>query len=290
MRSHRGVLLGHGDSAIARTDRRTFIGVFARGLIAVPLAARCAATRDRLRIGYLSLRLGPIHPTKRSSSGCANWATTPTATSSSSIAGRAMTCMLEKHADELVRLRVDVIVTAVTPAVRAASKATASIPIVMVAAADPVGTGLVASLSHPGGNLTGFSFLSTDLAGKRLELPPGDRARRGAGSVACLARWRARSEVEAGRTDREIHCRNRCRGQRLGVEVSARVIRNAGDLPKVFAAMGQARAQALIVQVSSLAYQHRATIIDAARRLHLPDMYESRELVEAGGLCPTART
>src|SRR5258708_4641463 len=78
--------------------------------------------------------------------------------------------LLERQADELVRLPVDVIVTAQAPAVRIAKKATATIPIVMVAAADPVGAGLIPSFARPGGNLTGLSFLTTDLAAKRLQL------------------------------------------------------------------------------------------------------------------------
>lgn len=269
----------------ARTDRRTFIGVFARGLIASPLAARAQRPEKVFRIGYLNLRPG------RNASDEAfvqrlrelGYDATRNVVIEYRWAGNDL-ARLEKYADELVRLRVDVIVTAVTPAVRAATKATASIPIVMVAAADPVGSGLVASLSHPGGNLTGLSFLSTDLAGKRLELlreiVPG------VVRVVLLA-WRAGvpdPKTKQGEPTERFIAETAAAGRRLGVEVSARVIRNAGDLPNVFAAMGQARAQALIVQASSLTYEHRATIIDAAGRMHLPDMYGSRQLVEAGGL------
>jgi hypothetical protein len=78
--------------------------------------------------------------------------------------------LLERQANELVRLPVDVIVTAQVPAVRIAKKATATIPIVMVAAADPVGAGLIPNFARPGGNLTGLSILTTDLAAKRLQL------------------------------------------------------------------------------------------------------------------------
>src|SRR5262249_36597350 len=96
--------------------------------------------------------------------------------------------LLERQANELVRLPVDVIVTAVTPAVRIARKVTVTIPIVMVAAADPAGTGLIASLARPGGNVTGLSFLTIDLAAKRLqllrEIVPG------AARIAVLA-WRS---------------------------------------------------------------------------------------------------
>ena len=184
----------------------------------------------------------------------------------------------------MVRLPVDVIVTAVTPAVRIAKKATATIPIVMVAAADPVGTGLIASFARPGGNLTGLSFLTTDLAGKRLqllrEIVPG------AARIAMLA-WRSSESdpvsKDRGPTERFV-AQTEAAGRLLGVEVRAELIGSAADLPRAFAAMERARVQALIVQASSLTYEHRATIIEASKRLRLPDMYESRELVAAGGL------
>jgi putative tryptophan/tyrosine transport system substrate-binding protein len=191
---------------------------------------------------------------------------------------------LERQAEELVRLRVDVIVTAVSAAVRVAKKATATIPIVMVAAADPVGTGIVASLGHPEGNVTGLSFLSTDLAGKRLqllrEIVPG-------AALFGLLAWRTGepdpASAREGPTERFI-AESEAAGRHLGVEVSAQIVKSAGDLPNAFMAMAHARAQALIVQLSSLTYEHRAEILDAARRLRLPDMYESQEIVEAGGL------
>jgi putative tryptophan/tyrosine transport system substrate-binding protein len=77
---------------------------------------------------------------------------------------------LADFAAELVRLKVDVIVAARTLAIRAAKTATTALPIVMVAAGDPVGTGLITSLAHPGGNITGLATLTTELSGKRLEL------------------------------------------------------------------------------------------------------------------------
>ena len=95
--------------------------------------------------------------------------------------------LLERQAGELVRLPVDVIVTAQVPAVRIARKATATIPIVMAAVVDPVGAGLIPSLARPGGNLTGLTVLTTDLAAKRLQLlrelvpvPSGSHCLRGA--------------------------------------------------------------------------------------------------------------
>jgi putative ABC transport system substrate-binding protein len=192
--------------------------------------------------------------------------------------------LLERQADELVRLRVDVIVTAQAPAVRIAKKATATIPIVMTAVADPVGAGLIPSVARPGGNLTGLSVLTTDLAAKRLqllrELVPG------AARIAVLA-WditgRDAASKERGLTVAFV-AETEAAGRLLGAEVRAHFISSAADLPQAFAAIEQARSQALIVKNNSLTYEHRAAIIEASKRLRIPDMYEARELVAAGGL------
>jgi putative ABC transport system substrate-binding protein len=170
--------------------------------------------------------------------------------------------LFERQVDELVRLPVDVIVTAQVPAVRIAKKATATIPIVMVAAVDPVGAGLIPSLARPGGNLTGFSFLTTDLAAKRLqllrELVPG------AARIALFA-WdisgRDPASKERGPTAAFV-AETEVAGRLLGAEVRAYFIRSASDLPQAFAAIEQARSQALIVKNNSLTYEHRAAIIE----------------------------
>ena len=182
----------------------------------------------------------------------------------------------------MVRLPVDVIVTNQAPAVRIAKKATATIPIVMVATADPVGAGLIPSFARPGGNLTGLSYLTTDLAAKRLqllrELVPG------AARIAVLA-WdiigRDPASKERGPT---MLAETEAAGRLLGAEVRAHFIGSATDLPQAFAAIEQARSQALIVKNNSLTYELRAAIIEASKRLRIPDMYEARELVAAGGL------
>jgi len=192
--------------------------------------------------------------------------------------------LLERQAVELVRLPVDVIVTAQAPAVRIAKKATATIPIVMAAVADPVGAGLIPSFARPGANLTGFSVLTTDLAAKRLqllrELVPG------AARIAVLA-WdisgRDPASKERGPTMSFV-AETEAAGRLLGAEVRAHFIGSATDLPQAFAAIEQARSQALIVKNNSLTYEHRAAIIEASKRLRIPDMYEARELVAAGGL------
>ena len=186
--------------------------------------------------------------------------------------------LFERQADELVHLPVDVIVTAQVPAVRIAKKATATIPIVMAAVVDPVGAGLIPSLARPGGNLTGFSILTTDLSAKRLqllrELVPG------AARIALLA-W----DITASKERRPTFvAETEAAGRLIGVEVRAHFFGSATDLPQAFAAIEQARSQALIVKNNSLTYELRAAIIETSKRLRIPDMYEARELVAAGGL------
>ena len=192
--------------------------------------------------------------------------------------------LLERQAEELVRLPVDVIVTAQGPAVRIAKKATATIPIVMAAVADPVGAGLISSFARPGGNVTGLSVLTTDLAAKRLqllrELVPG------VVRIAVLA-WDIDGRDPASRERGAIAgfvSETQAAGALLGAEVRAHFFANAKELPQAFAAIEQARSQALIVKNNSLTYDLRAPIIEASQRLRIPDMYEARELVIAGGL------
>jgi putative ABC transport system substrate-binding protein len=155
---------GPGDPVI---DRRAFLGLAATGLIATPSVARAQQAGKFHRIGFLSLQSGLTSTTEAFHQGLRElgyvegrnviieyrWA-----------AGKEE--RLPELAAELVRLKVEVIVTAAAPTVEAARRATSTIPIVMAAAADPVGSGLVASLARPGGNVTGLSALSTELAGK----------------------------------------------------------------------------------------------------------------------------
>ena len=190
--------------------------------------------------------------------------------------------LLERQADELVRLPVDVIVTAQAPAVRIVKKATATIPIVMVAA-DPVGAGLIPSFARPGGNLTGLSVVTTDLAAKRLELVR--ELVPGAARIAVLA-WGLAGRFPASKERRPITAvvETEAAGRLLGVEVRPYFIDGPTDLPRAFAAIEQARSQALIVKNNSLTYELRAAIIASSQRLRIPDMYEEREVVAAGGL------
>ena len=177
-------------------------------------------------------------------------------------------------AAEFVRLKVDVIVTSGTSPVLAAKQATAVIPIVFAAAGDPVGTGLVASLARPGGNVTGLSLQAIDYVGKKLELlrevVPGLRRLAIVVNVGSPIGVLELGEVQAiART--------------LGLEVIASEIRRAEDIAPAFEAL-KGRAEALYVVTDPLLTTNRARIHTLAMGARLPTMHDGREYVEGGGL------
>jgi len=280
-------------------DRRTFGRGVIGAICATPAAVRLAAagllgepaivmgqTKDKVyRIGYANLRGGPGALDEAFVQGLRDLGYTD---------GRNVvieyrwanndTTRLQTQIEELVQSNVEVIVTSSTPGVRIAMRATKSIPIVIAAAADPVGTGLVADLAHPGGNVTGMSLLTTDLARKRLqllhELLPG------AARVALLA-WQVpeAAALPAGRgaTERLV-AETRAAGLLSGVNVSPQVVATPTELPQAFARMKRDRVQAVIIQNSSFTYENRAEIFGEMLRERLPAMYEARNYAEDGGL------
>jgi ABC-type uncharacterized transport system substrate-binding protein len=177
-------------------------------------------------------------------------------------------------ATELVRLKVDIIVTAGTAPTLAAKQATSIIPIVFAAAGDPVAGGLVASLARPGGNVTGLSVQATDLAGKRLELlqevVPGLRR------LAVLANVHT---PLGGLQIEEVQTAART----LRFEVVPVEIRRADDIAPAIAAI-KGNVEALYVANDPLVIMHRVRISTLALVSRLPTMYGAREHVEAGGL------
>jgi putative ABC transport system substrate-binding protein len=177
-------------------------------------------------------------------------------------------------ADEFARRKVDVIVTSATAAVVAAKQATSAIPIVFAAAGDPVGTGLVASLARPGGNVTGLSIQQTDVAAKRLELLR--EVVPGLGRLAILANVGSPSVVL---DMREVEATART----LGLEVTTLEIRRGEDIAPAFEAL-KGRADALYVCIDPLMNTHRIRINTLALAARLPTMHATREAVEAGGL------
>jgi putative tryptophan/tyrosine transport system substrate-binding protein len=179
----------------------------------------------------------------------------------------------EEIATEFVRLKVDVIVTS-GPPVFAAKKATSVIPIVFATVADPLSTGLVASLARPGGNVTGLSLTSPELAGKRLELLreaiPGLRQLAIMANADYPPSMRELGEIEAA-------------AHPLGIETIALKIRQAADIAAAFEAL-KGRAQALYVVGESLTSANQVRINSFALAERLPTMNPNRERVEMGGL------
>ena len=176
-------------------------------------------------------------------------------------------------ATELVRLKVDVIVT-LGAAVTAAKQATSVVPIVFAIANDPVGSGYVASLARPGGNVTGLSVQQRDLAGKRLELllqviPNVSR-------LAVIANPGVPGSIAE---TQEVQVR----GRALGLDVDTFEIRKASDIAPAFDTL-KVRAQALYVSNAPLTVTNRIEINTLALAARLPTVYGSRVQVEAGGL------
>jgi putative ABC transport system substrate-binding protein len=182
----------------------------------------------------------------------------------------------ERYAEiaaEFVRLKVDVIVT-VGSAVLAAKQATSVIPIVFAVAVDPLGSGFVASLARPGGNVTGLSVQSSDLAGKRLEilreLLPGLRR------LAIMANvGYAAAAVEMGEVQAAVRT--------LGLDAATLEIRRAEDIAPAFDAL-KGRADALYVCTDALVNANRMHINTLALAARLPTMHAPREFLEGGGL------
>jgi putative ABC transport system substrate-binding protein len=182
---------------------------------------------------------------------------------------------LPELAAELVHLNVEVIATGGTLAALAAQRATTTIPIVMMSAGDPLGSGLVASLARPGGNITGLSLMAPDLSGKRLELlkevlPQVSR-------IGIL--WNAANPYSA-----RVFKETESAAQMLRIEVQSIEVRGPDDFNSALPVATQQRVGALITVEDPLTFSHRKRIADFAASAGLPAIYGYREFVDAGGL------
>jgi putative ABC transport system substrate-binding protein len=176
---------------------------------------------------------------------------------------------------ELLALKVAVIVTAGTPATLAVKKATTSVPLVMLAVGDPVGTGIVPSLSHPGGNITGLTAISTEMDAKRLEL-----LREVVPSVSYIALlWNAGSPLQV-LAEKQVQAA----AQVLRMRVLSLGVKTEEEIKSALAVMARERPDALLVLADRLLLHHRVLIMDFATHHRLPGVHAYRELVEAGGL------
>jgi putative ABC transport system substrate-binding protein len=178
-------------------------------------------------------------------------------------------------AAELVRLKVDVIVTVAAPAALAAKQATTTIPIVATAVSDPVGLGLIASLARPGGNVTGLATLFPELAAKRLALLKETLPR--VSRVAVF--WNGANPGNV-LTWKEVQVTART----LGVTLQSREVRGPDDFERAFAAITKERPEALLTLDDPLIFQYQTSIVDFAAKKRLPAMHAWRESVEVGGL------
>jgi putative ABC transport system substrate-binding protein len=183
-------------------------------------------------------------------------------------------------AEELVRLKVDVIVTVGgSPAARAAKNATSTIPIVMAAVADAVDAGLVKSLARPGENVTGLSFLDTDLSAKRLELLKE--------AFPKILRVAILRHVTSGTA--ALHAVESA-GRSLGLQLYTHDVQGPEDFEQAFGAMRHERADALNVLASSILNENKKMLIELAAKHRLPAIYQWKEFVEDGGLMSYAAT
>ena len=181
-------------------------------------------------------------------------------------------------AADLVRLKVDVIVVVSTSPAHAAKQATSTVPIVVAGMADPVGDELIASLSRPGGNITGTTFLGPELIAKRFGLLKD--AISGLSRVAAL--WHP---VAYGKRTMEGMLRETEAGARaLGLQLQLVPVLGAGDLDSAFLAMTGERAGALILLPSPMLFGEHKRVVELAAKTRLPAMYAAREFVEHGGL------
>jgi putative ABC transport system substrate-binding protein len=180
-----------------------------------------------------------------------------------------------KIAAELVEMRVDLIVTGTAAAIRPLQRATATIPIVMAYSTDPVGSGFVASLAHPGGNTTGLASSSDDSSPKQLELL--------ATAVPKLSR--AAVLLNPGTPTSSAVLKNaEAAAQKAGIVVVSMEARNQQEIENAFAALARERVQAVMVSPDAFFFGQRQLLADLALRNRLPSVFGQREYAEAGGL------
>jgi ABC-type uncharacterized transport system substrate-binding protein len=263
-------------------ERRAFLAG-SIGLLVAPLAAEGQLPARASRIGYLSMLSGsdPTYVTLRD-------AFRQGLRDHGRVEGQTLVIewrfaegnisRLPKLAAELVRLKVDLLFAEGTPAAQAARQATATTPIVFSPIADPSGSGLVASLARPGGNITGLTFMAQELSGKRLELLK--EAIPGMTRVGLLSHPGNPSEAARKSLLQETEAAARA----SGVQVQHLEAQGPGDLARAFAAMSRARLDGLILLPSVMFTSERKRIAELAAQARLPAMFFFREFSEAGGL------
>jgi len=259
-------------------DRRAFLSTLAGSVLAAPLAAEAQPAGKVPRIAFLtttspenSLTADAFRRALRDlgyvegQNLTVEWRW-----------GRGTTERFPEFAADVVRLNVDVIVAANTAAGRAAQRATKTIPIVIPTMTDPVGDGFVASLAQPGGNITGLSFQSPDLQGKRLQV-----LKEALPSVSRVALLMDSNETKYRLVAKEAESVARAIGVRPQPLVE---VQNPTDLPAAFSRITRDRADAVLIIGGTMLYVNRALLAQHALKARLPMVCDVREDVEAGCL------
>jgi len=249
------------------------VGATVLGATALVTPAREARVR---RIGYLSLRAAP---------GPLDVEFIAALKDLGHVEGRNLAIVYRWAADkeerlpalarELVQADVEIIVTSATPAISAAMGATSTIPIVMQSAADPIGSGFVTNLARPGGNVTGITLQSTELAAKRLEMM---------GELVPRSKRTSLLALDNAFATPLLVTAMRSASRQLQLDLVVQLVKTDEDLPRAFADLETVHAETLIVQTSPFAAARRERIAELAARHRLPAMYEVPAYVDAGGL------
>jgi len=261
--------------------RRTFIGGIACSLVAAPRAAGAQSAGKVYRIGYLSIGSASgtyTRPLEAFRQGLRDlgWDEGRNLLIEYRYAeGRVD--RLSALADELVRLKVDVIVASPTPSALAARNATTTIPIVGMSLTEPVAVGLVPSLARPGGNVTGLTYgVDTEIFGKQLQLLKE--------VVPHVRRVAVLSNPGASPAQPLIMERVKNAARSLAVPLQILEVREARDFEAAFAAMVKERTGALLLPGDAMFFVHRSQLADLALKNRLPSMSTQWQWVEAGGL------
>jgi len=271
---------GSGDEALM--DRRTFLGSVACGLVIAPPAVQAQTTRRVYRIGYLSIGSASSTYTRpldafRQGLRELGWEE-----------GRNLLIeyrfaegepdRLSPLAEDLVRLKLDLIVASPTPSALAVQQASRTIPIVAMSLTEPVAVGLVSSLARPGGNVTGLTYaVDAEIFGKQLqllkEILPNVRR------VAVL------TNPASGGPSHPLRMESvKAAARSLGLPLQILEVRDPGDFDAAFAAMVNERAEALLLSGDAMFFVHRTRLADLALKNRLPSMSTQSQWVEAGGL------
>jgi putative ABC transport system substrate-binding protein len=252
------------------------IVIISLGFYLLPLPAKAQTPGKVYRIGWLGPTYGIYHKVFLKKLGRLGWVEGQDFIMVyRSVEGKVD--RLADHAAELVRLEVDVILTTLTPSTRAAKNATARIPIVFTIVDDPVGDGFVASLARPGGNLTGLSNNTIEIAGKVLQLL--NEAVPRASRIAYL--WNPDMDRKASLAlEKILNAANT-----LGVELQSVKVSNAGDFGPAFSAMVSEQAQAVVMLAGPLMVENTTRIVALSLKNRLPLMVNgSSTWVQRGAL------